>query len=165
MNNTEHDQELYTLAVAIGDKLRQQGLSLCSAESCTGGGIAYALTAVPGSSAWFERGFITYSNQAKHEMLGVTIATLTIHGAVSRPTVTEMAAGARRYSQAHISVAVSGIAGPGGGSRDKPVGTVWLAWDSPKGAHQQCYHFNGSRTHIRHQAIRAALQGINDCLV
>ncbi|MDE2311380.1 MAG: nicotinamide-nucleotide amidohydrolase family protein, partial [Betaproteobacteria bacterium] len=122
------------LAAQVGGLLKAQGLMLATAESCTGGGVAQAITDVAGSSAWFERGFIAYSNQAKQQMLGVSEATLNQHGAVSEATVREMAAGALQRSGAHVALAVSGIAGPDGGTPDKPVGTVWFAWGIKHGA-------------------------------
>ena len=118
--------------VQLASHLQRRGWWLSCAESCTGGGIAAALTDIPGSSAWFDRGFVTYSNQSKKDMLGVADATLATFGAVSRETVTEMASGALECSAAQISVAVTGIAGPDGGTPDKPVGTVWIAWASAK---------------------------------
>lgn len=153
------------LAARVGELLRAQGMMLATAESCTGGGVAAAATEIPGSSAWFERGFVTYSNDSKVELLGVRPATLEAHGAVSELTVREMAEGALRQSKAQIALAVSGIAGPGGGSITKPVGTVWLAWslrDGPTRA--QLHYLQGSRSEIRRQTVRLALQGVADCL-
>ena len=119
---------IFELAEQVGQALKARALMLVTAESCTGGGIGEAVTMVPGSSAWFERGFITYTNTAKHEMLGVKTETLESNGAVSEQTVKEMVAGALANSHAQVAVAVSGTAGPGGGTPEKPVGTVWLAW-------------------------------------
>lgn len=134
---------------------------LTTAESCTGGWVAQVITAVPGSSAWFERGFITYTNSAKHEMLGVPAAVLRAHGAVSEPTVCSMAEGALRHSHAQISVAVSGIAGPGGATRSKPLGTVCLAWAGDgRTTQSRTAHFTGGREAVRRQAVLAALQGV-----
>ena len=121
-----NDKELYALAEKLGAALKARGLMLTTAESCTGGWIAQAVTAVPGSSAWFERGFVTYTNIAKQEMLGVAEATLIAHGAVSEPVVREMVVGALTHSHAHIALSVSGVAGPGGGTPAKPVGTVYI---------------------------------------
>ena len=149
------------LAVQVGAALKSRGWMLATAESCTGGGIAQAVTAVAGSSVWFERGFVTYSNQSKQQMLGVREATLIAHGAVSEATVREMAQGALRHSSAQAALAVSGIAGPGGGTPEKPVGTVWLAWATADGrvlATRQ--YFPGDRDEVRAQAVRAALQGL-----
>jgi nicotinamide-nucleotide amidase len=145
---------------ALAGHLLQRGWWLACAESCTGGGIAAALTDVAGSSAWFDRGFVTYSNQAKLEMLGVSMQTLERHGAVSRETVLEMAQGALEHSRARLAVSVSGIAGPGGGSPDKPVGTVWIAWAGPDGAQAVQQRFPGDRQAVRDAAIDAALQGL-----
>ena len=149
------------LAVQLGQRLARQQWVAATAESCTGGGIACAITEVAGSSAWFDRAFITYSNDAKQDMLGVATHTLNEHGAVSEAVVHEMARGALAHSLAHISVAVSGIAGPGGGSEAKPVGTVWLAWADHTGwLRARCYHFLGDRHAVRQQAIEAALHGL-----
>jgi len=134
---------------------------MAAAESCTGGWIAKCITDVAGSSEWFDRGFVTYSNQAKMEMLGVQSVTLDRHGAVSEETVREMTAGALTNSRAQVAVAVSGIAGPGGGTPDKPVGTVWLAWQLEE---QPCqtrrWMFEGDREAIRLQAVLRALEGL-----
>jgi nicotinamide-nucleotide amidase len=134
-----------------------------TAESCTGGWIAKLITDVPGSSAWFERGFVTYSDIAKQEMLGVRETTLAAHGAVSAATVQEMALGALANSHAQVAVAVSGIAGPDGGSPEKPVGLVWLGWALEHGP-AQCRRqvFPGDREAVRRQAVAAALQGLLD---
>jgi len=140
-------------------------MMLVTAESCTGGGVAQAVTDVAGSSAWFERGFVTYTNQAKVEMLGVRQSTLDAYGAVSEMTVREMAAGAIAHSHAHIALAVSGIAGPGGGSPEKPVGTVWFAWALRHGDVQVCRHqLAGDRGAVRAQSVEIALQGVLDSL-
>ncbi len=145
----------------LGRLLGSRGLRLVTAESCTGGGIAELITRVPGSSAWFERGFVSYSNQSKVEMLGVGEASLARYGAVSEAVVREMAAGALAHSQADVSVAVTGIAGPGGGSADKPVGTVWLGWACEgRETRAECHRFTGDRQAVRAQAITAALAGL-----
>ena len=149
------------LAAQVGGALKAHGLMLATAESCTGGGVAQAVTTIAGSSAWFERGFVTYSNQSKQQMLGVTDATLMQHGAVSEATVREMAAGALDNSAAQVAVAVSGIAGPDGGTPDKPVGTVWFAWGIKHGATFAHWHrLPGNRAEVRAQAVRIALQGV-----
>lgn len=149
------------LAAQVGVALQARGWSLVTAESCTGGGVAQAITEIAGSSAWFERGFVTYANLAKIEMLGVRASTLAAHGAVSEMTVREMAIGALMHSQAQVSLAVSGIAGPGGGSPDKPVGTVWFAWAFPDNLIvAQHFLLSGSRTEVRQQAVNIALQGL-----
>jgi len=153
------------LAAQVGGALKAHGLMLATAESCTGGGVAQAITAIAGSSAWFERGFITYSNQSKQQMLGVTEATLIGHGAVSEATVRAMVAGALEHSAAQVALAVSGIAGPDGGTPDKPVGTVWFAWGLKNGVtHAQRHQFRGDRAEVRAQAVRIALQGVLELL-
>jgi nicotinamide-nucleotide amidase len=157
------DGELYALAREVGQALRLQGRVLVLAESCTGGWVSQCITDVPGSSVWFDRGFVTYSNQAKCELLGVPSETIQIHGAVSSETVRAMAAGALSHSAADVAAAVSGIAGPAGGTSDKPVGTVWFAWQRGGGiCRVQCMRFGGDRRGIRRQAVRVALQGILD---
>jgi nicotinamide-nucleotide amidase len=134
------------LAAQVGGLLKSHGLMLATAESCTGGGVAQAITEVAGSSAWFERGFITYSNLSKQQMLGVRETTLRQHGAVSEATVREMVAGALQHSAAQVSLAVSGIAGPDGGTADKPVGTVWFAWGITNGeTYAQRHQLSGNR--------------------
>ncbi len=153
------------LAAQAGQALKAHGLVLVTAESCTGGGVAHAITGVSGSSAWFDRGFVTYSNQSKQQMLGVAEATLIQHGAVSEATVREMVEGALGHSAAQVAVAVSGIAGPNGGTADKPVGTVWFAWGIKHGAtHAQRHLLGGDRAAVRAQSVRIALHGIIDLL-
>ena len=153
------------LATQVGGALKSHGSMLATAESCTGGGVAQAITEVAGSSAWFERGFITYSNLAKQQMLGVRETTLKQHGAVSEMTVREMVAGALANSAAHVALAVSGIAGPDGGTADKPVGTVWFAWGIKHGeTHAQRHQLGGSRAEVRALAVHIALQGLIDLL-
>jgi len=153
------------LAAQVGGALKAHGLKLATAESCTGGGVAQAITDVAGSSTWFERGFIAYSNQAKQQMLGVREATLNQHGAVSEATVREMVAGALQHSAAQVALAVSGIAGPDGGAPDKPVGTVWFAWGIKHGAtHARRHQINGNRAEVRAQSVHIALQGVLDLL-
>ncbi|HHM05367.1 MAG TPA: nicotinamide-nucleotide amidohydrolase family protein [Gammaproteobacteria bacterium] len=147
----------------LGEALLARGWMLATAESCTGGWVAQAVTAIPGSSRWFERGFVTYSNAAKMEMLGVAADTLARHGAVSLETVAEMVSGALCHSHAQAALAVSGIAGPGGGSPDKPVGTVCLAWAlTGRPASVQNRRFPGSREVVRRRAVGAALDGMLD---
>ncbi len=154
-----------SLAEQVGAALKAQGMMLATAESCTGGGIAQALTDISGSSAWFERGFVTYANAAKVEMLGVRLSTLEAHGAVSEATVREMAAGALKHSHADISLAVSGIAGPTGGTPEKPVGTVWFGWALRDGeVHARLYHLKGDRAAVRDQSVRIALDGVLNML-
>ena len=155
------DRSLQRLAAEVGAKLKAAGLKLAVAESCTGGWIAKALTDVAGSSAWFERGFVTYSNEAKLAMLGVRQASLDVHGAVSETVVREMAEGAADWSLAQVAVAVSGIAGPDGGSPEKPVGTVWIAWRWADGmVLSRHFLFQGDRESIRRQSVLAALEGL-----
>ncbi|WP_018954466.1 CinA family protein [Thioalkalivibrio sulfidiphilus] len=155
------DEALAGLARDTGQALATAGLRLVTAESCTGGWIAKLLTDIPGSSAWFERGLVTYSNSAKMELLDVPQAVLDVHGAVSEATVRSMAEGALARSGADVSVAVSGVAGPGGGSPEKPVGTVWLAWaGAGSGAEARRYQFDGDRDAVRRQAVAAALGGV-----
>ena len=144
----------------LARQLLRRGWWLSCAESCTGGGIAAALTDVAGSSAWFDRGFVTYSNAAKQEMLGVSADTLANFGAVSRETAVEMATGALASSGTQLSVAVTGIAGPGGGSADKPVGTVWIAWASEGRVVAVCELFTGDRSEVRAATVDAALLGL-----
>jgi nicotinamide-nucleotide amidase len=155
------DPELYELAERVGERLRALGLMAVTAESCTGGWVAKVLTDVAGSSAWFERGFVTYSNAAKTELLGVSPQTLERFGAVSEQTVREMAEGALRHSRAQLAVAISGIAGPGGGTPQRPVGTVWFAW-ARHGAAPRCeqHRFSGDRGAVRRGAVILVLQGM-----
>ncbi|OBU15915.1 damage-inducible protein CinA [Photobacterium aquimaris] len=149
------------LAVELGQVLTVKKWIATTAESCTGGGVSFAITDIPGSSAWFNRAFITYSNEAKQQMLSVTEQALTEFGAVSEAVVFEMACGALAASRADISVAISGIAGPDGGTDEKPVGTVWFAWADATGWQQtRCCLFNGSRQAVRQQAIAEALSGL-----
>ena len=159
---TEHP---LPLAVRVGAALRASGRVLATAESCTGGLIAGAITDVAGSSAWFDRGFVTYSNPAKVEMLGVRPRTLATAGAVSEATAAEMAAGALARSRADVAVAVTGIAGPDGGTPDKPVGTVCFAW-TRRGAPSitATHHFPGDRAAVRAATVAMALQGLIDRL-
>ena len=144
----------------IADALRQRGWLLATAESCTGGLIAAACTDLAGSSDWFERGFVTYSNAAKAELLGVPPESIAQHGAVSEPVARAMAEGALRRSHAQLSVAVTGVAGPGGGSADKPVGTVWFAWCADGRTESQRMRFDGDRAAVRAQTVLHALQGL-----
>ena len=155
------DAELDQLAIRVGRILKARNQLLATAESCTGGWIAETITSVPGSSAWFDRGFVTYSNLAKQEMLGVDANILSVHGAVSEATVRAMVEGALIHSSADIALAVSGIAGPGGGSTDKPVGTVCFAWSSRTGVTRSSIaHFDGERFLVRRLSVVAALHGL-----
>jgi nicotinamide-nucleotide amidase len=156
------DQDLFALAERLGRKLRAAGRRFATAESCTGGWVAKACTDIAGSSQWFECGFVTYSNAAKVRDLGVSEGTLANHGAVSEPTVREMATGALRVSGADIAVAISGIAGPDGGTATKPVGTVWLGLASRRGVEivvtaETCL-IGGDRELVRRRSVERALQ-------
>jgi nicotinamide-nucleotide amidase len=152
---------LQQLARQLGVQLQAREWLLATAESCTGGGIAAVVTDIAGSSGWFERGFVTYSNEAKQEMLGVSAATLERVGAVSEETAGEMAAGALRHSKAHLSVAVTGVAGPGGGSPAKPVGTVCFGYALPDGSTlTRRLQFAGDRAAVRAQTVATALTGL-----
>jgi nicotinamide-nucleotide amidase len=153
------------LAAQVGELLHAQGLMLATAESCTGGGVAQAITEIAGSSEWFERGFVTYSNESKREMLGVSQDGLKLHGAVSEAVVREMVAGALLKSRAQVALSVSGIAGPSGGTPEKPVGTVWFAWGVRGGeVVARLHHLGGNRAEIRDQSVRIALQGVVELL-
>lgn len=153
----------FEISRQLGEALKARGWVLVSAESCTGGGIAAAVTDIAGSSQWFDRGFVTYSNQAKQDMLGVRAETLDHEGAVSEATVKEMVAGALSRSQATIAVAVSGIAGPGGGTAQKPVGMVCFAWQVKNTEPVlRTEFFNGDREAVREQTVSLALQGLLD---
>ena len=157
--NTEID----ALVPALADALRSAGLKIATAESCTGGLIAAACTTVAGSSDWFERGFVTYSNEAKAEMLGVAPALIGAHGAVSEPVARAMAEGAIARSHAQIAVAVTGVAGPSGGSPSKPVGTVWLAWArAGQATRTELLNLSGDRRAIREQTVQHGLQRLLD---
>ncbi len=159
------DEVLLELAERVGEALKAQGLMLATAESCTGGWISQAVTAVPGSSEWFERGFVTYTYISKREMLGVSEDTLSPHGAVSEETVREMVAGALAHSHAQVALAVSGTAGPGGGTPDKPVGTVCLAWAVKNGEPRSATRrFTGNREKVRRAAVKNALEGVLELL-
>ena len=153
------DRTLYDLAERVGRALKTRNLMIATAESCTGGWIAEAITMVAGSSAWFERGFVTYTYISKREMLGVQGETLERHGAVSEEVVREMADGAIRCSHAQVSVAVSGVAGPSGGSPEKPVGTVCFAWALKNGGKRaETLHLGGDREAVRKQSVEHALK-------
>jgi len=155
------DHPIHALAERLGEALRERGQTLAAAESCTGGWICQAVTDIAGSSAWFDRGFVTYSNEAKQELLDVPAAVLAEHGAVSAETVRAMVAGVLRHSQADCALAVSGIAGPAGAAPGKPVGTVWFAWQQRGG---ECLthraQFDGDRRSVRGQAVATALRGV-----
>ena len=155
------DAELQALAGTTGARLREARLTLVTAESCTGGWIAKVVTDIAGSSEWFDCGLATYSYEAKQALLGVRPETLEAQGAVSRETVLEMVSGALVHSGAGVAVAVTGIAGPGGGTTDKPVGTVWIAWKRRGGyPRAEIFHFDGDRDAVRRQTVAAALHGL-----
>lgn len=149
----------------IAEHLTSRRQTVTCAESCTGGLLAGALTSVPGSSQWFHQSFVTYSNQAKQDRLGVMPDTLLKHGAVSRETVYEMARGAKAVAQADYALSISGIAGPGGGSAAKPVGTVWFGLATPEGSFEQTVLFPGDRKAVRAQAVEYALAFLAEHLV
>ncbi len=150
----------YQLAQQVGKQLYAAQLLLTTAESCTGGLVAAAITAVAGSSDWFDRGFVTYSIPSKTEMLGVPAALIEQYGAVSEPVAQAMAEGALRHSKAHLALAITGLAGPGDSGEDKPVGTVCFAWYLDKQTHCETVEFNGERQQIRAQAVEHALRGV-----
>ncbi len=157
---------LYALSERLGRSLQERGLVLVTAESCTAGGIAYAVTQIPGSSAWFDRGMVVYSNESKQRLLGVPAAYLRDFGAVSEPVARAMAIGALQQGAGHAAVAVTGIAGPGGGSAEKPVGTVCFAWALHRESQPAPWaltatrHFEGDRAAVRTQSILEALDGM-----
>jgi len=158
-----HDDSL--IATKLGQLLIGRQWTITTAESCTGGGIASVITSVAGSSSWFEQGFVTYSNSAKQQQLGIDETLLIEHGAVSEAVVRAMCMGAGRKASAEVAIAVSGVAGPGGGSVDKPVGTVWLAWAiKGTGIIATCYQFKGGRDAIRAQAVTTAISELNKAL-
>ncbi len=154
------DNYLLQLSQHLGDRLLQHNQRIATAESCTGGGVAAAITAIPGSSAWFEYGIVSYANTAKQKLLGVNAATLEREGAVSEAVVIEMARGVLALAEADIAVAISGVAGPGGGSLEKPVGTVWFAWVTKNAEIKtELKIFDGDRAGIQKQAVVFALEG------
>ena len=159
------DAQLHDLAAQAAAAVRQRRLMLVTAESCTGGWIAKALTDLPGSSAWFHAGVVTYSYEAKEALLGVNPRTLESQGAVSEATALEMVSGALARLGAGVAVAVTGIAGPAGGTPDKPVGTVWISWKVRGGyAHARLFCFAGDREAVRRQTVAAALTGLRETL-
>ncbi len=163
MNPEVTHQQLSDLARAIAESLNASGLKLATAESCTGGWVAKLVTEVAGSSAWFDRGFVTYSNEAKQEMLSVPAEVIRKSGAVSREVVAAMTQGALAHSHADWALSVSGVAGPDGGTRDKPVGTVWFAWQV-RGAepHTEVIQFSGDRDAVRRASCAHVMQGLLD---
>lgn len=158
-------EKIGELAIQLGAVLHERGQRLAVAESCTGGWLAKAVTDVAGSSGWFDRGFVTYSNESKQDMLGVSEATLRHHGSVSEATVRAMAEGALEFSRADIGVSISGIAGPDGAVPGKPVGTVWMAWARRDGETlSRSFLFEGDREAVRAQAVIAACEGLVELL-
>jgi nicotinamide-nucleotide amidase len=154
------DSVVHQLAIRAGNKLRDARIMLATAESCTGGMVAAAITDISGSSGWFERGFVTYSNQAKTEMIGVPAELIEKHGAVSEPVARAMAEGALRNSRAQVSLAITGVAGPGGGTPEKPVGMVSFGWSNRLHTSVETLVFKGDREQIRVQAATHALRGL-----
>jgi len=152
--------DITELAAELGRRLQLLNAHVTTAESCTGGGIAEAITRIPGSSAWFEAGFVTYSNRQKTQQLGVPGELFEKVGAVSREVVEAMVRGSQRQSLARFAVAVSGVAGPDGGSPTKPVGTVWLAWGVGEAVFSEQRFFPGNRDEVRRQTVKAALDGL-----
>jgi len=152
------------LVAQLAALLTARGWMLATAESCTGGMIAAACTDLAGSSAWFERGFVSYSNAAKTELLGVPTGLIATHGAVSEAVARAMAQGALAHAHAQCAVAVTGVAGPTGGSADKPVGTVWFAWATPGGLHSECQRFDGGRAAVRSATVEHSLRTLMDLL-
>lgn len=148
------------LVEALASELKARGLMMATAESCTGGLIAGACTELSGSSDWFERGFVTYSNAAKVELLGVPAELIDTHGAVSEPVAHAMAAGALAHAQARLALSVTGVAGPTGGTADKPVGTVWFGWATPQGVFTEHRRFEGDRAAVRQATVAHALAGL-----
>lgn len=160
------EQELRDLAEQLGECLTARGLKLASAESCTGGWLAKIITDIPGSSAWFTGSVVSYSNAAKQSLLGVNADTLAEFGAVSGETVLEMSDGLFSRTDADVAVSISGIAGPDGGSDDKPVGLVWLSWGKrDKSVFANPFNFDGNREEVRKQSIKQALNKLLDLLV
>ena len=159
------DIDLQQRGRAVAELLLARGMSMVTAESCTGGWIAKVLTDIPGSSAWFECGVVAYSYEAKEALLGVHPQTLERTGAVSQETAIEMVSGALARFGAGVAVAVTGVAGPSGGTPDKPVGTVWIGWKRRGGyAHAEVFHFEGDREAVRRQTVAAALDGVRRIL-
>ena len=162
MNQGNLDQKIIELSFQLGRVLLQRELRVTTAESCTGGGVAQAITETAGSSQWFDVGFVTYANKAKQELVGVTEASLMRDGAVSESVVCQMAEGARARASADLAVAISGIAGPDGGTPEKPVGTVWFAWADADSTKAECLQLSGGRAEVRQKAVVIALQGLLD---
>ncbi len=153
------------LCAPLAELLQKHRWMLATAESCTGGMIAAQCTDLAGSSGWFERGFVTYSNQSKSDMLGVDPALIDRHGAVSEEVAMAMAQGAVLHSKSQVSVAVTGIAGPGGGSSEKPIGTVWIAWQIHQQIFTALHRFEGDRAAVRQATMLSALKGLTEHLL
>ena len=161
MQDDLRDDQLQNLAAEVGAQLAKRKWMLATAESCTGGWVAATMTAIAGSSAWFERGFVTYSNEAKHDMLGVPTALIERHGAVSEEVAQAMAAGALRHSRAQIALSITGVAGPSGGTAEKPVGLVCFGWASGNLTQVvETKRFSGDRETVRRASVIHALQGV-----
>jgi nicotinamide-nucleotide amidase len=159
------EQQFERLVQKLASRLMECGWTMATAESCTGGWIAKCCTDLAGSSAWFDRGFVTYSDRAKHELLGVELSTLKEDGAVSKVTAIQMAEGAHRRAGVNAALAVTGIAGPGGGTADKPVGLVWFAWSlEGRQASSEVMQFQGDRDAVRRQTVAHALNGLLELL-
>lgn len=159
------DQELRDLAEQLGECMMSKGMKLAAAESCTGGWLAKIITDIPGSSSWFVASVVSYSNDAKHSLLDVSADTLTEFGAVSGDTVLEMSDGLFAHTDADVAVSISGIAGPGGGSEDKPVGLVWLSWGKrDKSVLANPFNFDGDREDVRRQSVKQALENLLELL-
>ena len=165
MSDLSNSQTLTSIAQQLGEILCKKNSNLTTAESCTGGGISEAITAVSGSSQWFEFGFVTYANTAKQKLLGVSKETLDKYGAVSEQVVMEMAQGAIQQSNADYAIAVSGIAGPDGGTEDKPVGTVWVCWQTPSQIWTHKLVLSGDRQAVRTKAVKKSLQQLLQHLI
>ena len=159
-NILAHSMQTQQAVLHLSHVLLQKQWMLASAESCTGGMVAAACTDLAGSSAWFERGFVTYSNAAKTQQLGVEAALIAQHGAVSEAVARAMAQGALFHSKAQVTLAITGVAGPAGGTLDKPVGTVWFAWAMPEGIHSELRHFEGDRAAVRQASALHSLLGL-----
>lgn len=159
-----NSKSLHVLAEELGVLARSQGLHITTAESCTGGGVAHLITSVPGSSQWFELGLVTYSNRMKSDLLAVPLDLIDKQGAVSEPVVQAMLVGALRLSGAEVGVSISGIAGPGGGSKEKPVGTVCFAWGFTGNMMSSTQYFEGDRASVRHQALIFSINTLIDTL-
>ena len=165
MSDLTNSQTLTTIAQQLGEILCKKNAKLTTAESCTGGAISEAITSVSGSSQWFEFGFVTYANSAKRQLLGVSEETLEQYGAVSEQVVKQMAQGAIKQSEADYAIAVSGVAGPDGGTEEKPVGTVWVCWQTPTQIWTHKLVLSGDRQAVRSEAVKKSLQQLLQHLI